>query len=306
MNHYSLTHLGNRELLRNCDALVARDCATTAELLAHIAEIDARKAHVPEGFRTMLDYCLEHLHLSKDAALKRIQAARAARQFPAIFEAVGGGRVHLTGVGLLVPYLTPENAGALLTAATHRSKEEIQRLLAERFPGSEMLALVQALPAGPAANAGVAVPDRTGGPPQGANVTDRSRSYAPAHMDSPGPRAQVTPLAPQRFTLQVTIAQRTYQNLEYARALLAHQLPGGEIAEVLDRALAAYVGQLEKRRFAATRRPRSGRPCASTNPRHIPAEVKHSVWEREAPLEERLRFAIRQLAPPHRTVVAAR
>jgi hypothetical protein len=49
---------------------------------------------------------------------------------------------------------------------------------------------------------------------------------------------------------------------------------------VLDRALDALIEKLEKRKFSATRRPRRGvRP--STNPRHIPAQVKRAVWERD-------------------------
>ena len=43
MNTYSLTHLSDQTLLRDLAALVARDRATTTALLAHIAEVDARR-----------------------------------------------------------------------------------------------------------------------------------------------------------------------------------------------------------------------------------------------------------------------
>jgi hypothetical protein len=43
-------------------------------------------------------------------------------------------------VCLLAPYLTEETAAGLLAAAEHRTKVEIEQLLAERFPKSEMLA----------------------------------------------------------------------------------------------------------------------------------------------------------------------
>jgi len=36
--------------------------------------------------------CVDALHLSEDAAYKRIQAARAARQYPQSFAAVADGR----------------------------------------------------------------------------------------------------------------------------------------------------------------------------------------------------------------------
>ncbi len=43
MNRYSLTHLSDQDLLRRLVALAAQDRANTADLLAHIAEADARQ-----------------------------------------------------------------------------------------------------------------------------------------------------------------------------------------------------------------------------------------------------------------------
>src|SRR3990172_7767413 len=105
---FSLAHLSDRTLLRDLASLVARDRATTARLLAHLAEVDARKLYLPAAYPSMFAYCVHELRLSEDAAYKRIQAARVARQFPAIFELLANGRLHLTAVLLLSPYLTVE------------------------------------------------------------------------------------------------------------------------------------------------------------------------------------------------------
>ena len=125
MRAYSLSHLTDPELLRGLASLVAQDRATTATLLAHIAEFDARRLYLPAAYPSTFAYCVHELRLSEDAAYKRIQAARVARQFPVIFEALADGRLHLSAVGLLAPYLTSENADDLLAAATHRTKAEI-------------------------------------------------------------------------------------------------------------------------------------------------------------------------------------
>ncbi len=281
MRTYSLSHLGDGELLRNCEAVVARNCGDTAELLAHIAEIDERKLFLPEGFPSMHEYCVQHLHLSEDAAYKRIQAARTARQFPAFFEAVAAGRVHLAAVVLLAPHLTAGNAGELLAVAAHRSKAEIRQLLAERYPRSEMLSLVQALPGSHAVTDEPPFQEPAGRLSETANVRTRSKSLAPGQVGVDGARAKVTPLAPQRFALQFTVGQSAYEKMCYAQALLGHQLPAGEIPEVFERGMDALIAQLEKRKFSATSRPRPGRLHSSTNPRHIPAEVKRAVWERD-------------------------
>src|SRR5262245_6280794 len=94
----------------------------------------------------MYRHCVCKLHLSEDAAYKRIRAARAARRHAAVLAAVAESRVHLSGIVLLKPYLPTENAEELLRAATYKSKAEIELLLAERFPKADLPARVQAIP----------------------------------------------------------------------------------------------------------------------------------------------------------------
>jgi hypothetical protein len=256
-------HLGNPALLRRIEAEAANDCRSTATLIALIAEVDRRRLYLPEGFPSMFAYCVHKLHLSPAAALKRIDVARAARKCEAILDAVAEGRLHLTGVLLLAPHLTPENAGELLAAATHKTRSEIERLLAARFPRPDLPTRVQAIT--PPLTLGTAAAP--------GDVQERSKSLAPGRVDSPAPRPKVTPLSAQTFALQVTIGASSHDKLRYAQALLGHAVPSGEIAAVLDRALDALIEQLEKRKFGASSRPRpSGR--SSANPRHIPAGVK--------------------------------
>ena len=138
MGKYSLSHVSDAALARDLAAAVAGDRASTAILLAHIAEFDARKLYVPAAHPSMYSYCVHELKLSEEAAFKRIHAARAARRFPAIFGAVADGRLHLSAVVMLALHLTPENGAELLTAATHRSKAEIEKLLAERSPRPDL------------------------------------------------------------------------------------------------------------------------------------------------------------------------
>ncbi len=276
MHAYSLSHVGDPELLRGLISLVTRERATTATLLAHLAEVDARRLYLPAAHPSMFSYCVHELRLSEDAAYKRIQAARVARQFPVIFELLADGLLHLSAVGLLAPYLTPENADDLLAAAAHRTKSELEELLARRFPRPEAMGLVQALPASPPRADEQLAPGQVEayGPERPGALADQ---LAPGQV---GPRPKLAPVGPERFLLELTIGRSTQEKLRYAQDLLGHQLPSGDLARVLDRALDALIEQLERRKFAATPRPRRGeRP--STNPRYIPAHVKRAVWERD-------------------------
>ena len=258
MSTYSLTHLSDRDVLDGLAALVAADRQTTASLLAHLAEVDERKLYLPAACSSLHVYCVQVLHLSEDAAFKRIRAARAARRFPAIFTAVADGRLHLAAVVLLAPHLTDENADELIAAASHRTKAEIELLLAQRHPRPDVPTLLEALPADPSSVAEV----------------------APEPPPAPPP-AKVAPLAPERFALQVTIGQSVHDKLLRAQALLRHRVPSGDLEQVLEHALDTLLRDLERKKFAATDRPRAARSRCTTDPRRVPSEVKRAVHERD-------------------------
>jgi 5-methylcytosine-specific restriction endonuclease McrA len=148
MQSYTLDHVTDDVLLRNLAELVGRDRIGTATLLAHIGEVDARQLYVGAGYPSMHAYCVEELRLSEDSAYKRIRAARAARQFPAIFPAVADGRLHLAAVCLLASHLTAVNSEELIEAATHRRRFEIEQFLARRFGVPESPAAIRPLPPG--------------------------------------------------------------------------------------------------------------------------------------------------------------
>jgi len=87
-------------------------------------------------------------------------------------------------------------------------------------------------------------------------------------------------LIEQRRWFTLAMSQRAHEKLRYAQELLGHQVPTGDIAQVFERALDALIPQLERQKFAATSRPHP-RPRPTTALRHIPAQVKRAVWERD-------------------------
>ena len=279
VNRYSLTHLSNSALDAAIQSVAARERMTTADLLAHIAESDVRKRYVSAGYPSMFAYCQGRLRLSEQAAYKRITVARVARKFPIVFEVVASGRVHLSGMTLLAPHLTPENIESLLVAATHGSRRKIEALIAQRFPKADVPTRIQPIlePQLSPGRVGMTTPEHS--------TVDSSepRHDAPLEVPPlsarPAPPARVKPLAPERFGLQTTIDQETRELLEHAQNLLGHRGPDG-IADVLKLALGALVEKLEKRKFSATSKPRPAEPVKA-NSRHIPAHVQRAVWARD-------------------------
>ena len=91
------------------------------------------------------------LHLAEHAAFNRIEAARAARRFPIIVELLADGRIHLSAVRLLAPHLTEANHDSVLGEASHKSKREIEQLVARLLPRPDAPSIVCKLPQKPAA-----------------------------------------------------------------------------------------------------------------------------------------------------------
>lgn len=99
---------------------------STSVLVAYLAEIDARRIYAAAGYSSMRTWCVAELGLCEYSATRRIGAARAARRFPAILEALADGRLRLTAVVLLRPHLTESNVEELLAVASHKTREDIE------------------------------------------------------------------------------------------------------------------------------------------------------------------------------------
>jgi hypothetical protein len=86
------------------------------------------------------------LHLSEHAAYNRIETARAARRFPSILGLVESAAVTLTTVRLLAPHLTEANHRDVLEHARHKSKREVELLVATLHPRPDVPSAVRKLP----------------------------------------------------------------------------------------------------------------------------------------------------------------
>jgi HNH endonuclease len=83
---------------------------------------------------------------------------------------------------------------------------------------------------------------------------------------------------PEHYTL--TLPDATHGKLLWARDLLRHTIPSGDLALVVDRALTVLIADLERAKSGTGSKPRSGRPL-TTGSRHIPVSVRRAVWARD-------------------------
>jgi hypothetical protein len=264
-SRYCLTHLDDNQLLTALTH-VAGECAQLlADLLAHLAEVDSRKLYLEKATSSLFVYCTERLGFSEDETCKRIQAARAARAYPVIFELVAQGRLHLSAINLLAPHLTKNNHEELLGLACGKSKRQVEELLAARFSQPDVLAVVRKLPAKQQTTTSNAAPQLALAtlPHEASSASTPMPTATPSHGDEGRPSTSFTaipksaallaPLSAERFKLQVTLTREARDQLLHAQALLRHRLPSGDLGEVIARALSCLCAELEAQRFGRKR-----------------------------------------------------
>ena len=255
-------------------------------LIVHLAEFDARRLHLGAGFGSLYDYCMRVLHFSEDAACNRIAAARIARKYPAVLDMLADGRLSPTTARLLKRYLTSENHVELFTAASWKSKRQVEELLAHLYPQPDVPESIRAVPPAPVvpgtkatgsalASLPLAAPVVNVGPTEDSASVSSSAPVAP-----PPPRPLVRPLAPERYEIRFTSSSDSLERLRLAQDMLSHSIPSGDLAQVFDRAITALLEDLARQRFAATKRPRKSRGPSDQSD-HIPAEVKRTVFLRD-------------------------
>src|SRR5690349_13362307 len=129
-----LAHLSDDELLSSTRRLVGKSNHVLATLLLHLAEVETRGAHRTRRCASLYTYCIYELRFSEDAAARRSAAARLVKQFPILFSAIADGELHLTGLLMIGPHLTPENHVEVLGRAKFRTKKELGKLVRELCP----------------------------------------------------------------------------------------------------------------------------------------------------------------------------
>jgi hypothetical protein len=290
------SHLSDSALIAEVTRCARDERHATAQLVAHLAELDVRQLYLGAGKPTLFAYCRDVLGLSDDAAYTRVEAARTCRLFPQVLEQLVDGSLTITSVRLLARLLTAENHRELLAAASRRSKREVEELIACRFPKPDTASSVRKAPERTASRSPVAPMREVKGAVQVVSAP-ATTMVAPAPVTIapeavwPRPTASthrpaVKPLAADRYEIRFTARAATRDKLKVAQDLLRHAIPSGDVAAIFDRALSELIEAHSRRKMAVVRRPAKVRAVAVSRPaaddsRYVPSEVKRAVWARD-------------------------
>jgi hypothetical protein len=309
-DRYRLVGLDDVQLLAALSSLVRRENDSLSDLLAHLAELDERGLCVARGYSSLFAYCTEALGFCKSSAGRRIAAARVCRQFPEAFTRVANGELQLSVLCALRPHLNAENASELFAMCSRKSYEQVEVLLAARFPKPDVRDLIRRLPA---AAVGAPAAPYIGselvavGPielkpgtrlAQGTTAAPALAQADPMRSEVARPaagRGAVKPLSVDRFSVNFTADDEFRDLLDEVRALMSHSEPTGDLLTVMKRGLESLRSELLKTRFGVGRKPRRVRlrtgeaRAASQSPglpmskrsRHVPATVAREVYVRD-------------------------
>jgi hypothetical protein len=93
----------------------------------------------------------------------------------------------------------------------------------------------------------------------------------------------IRPLAPARYGVQFTASATLHDKLERLRGLLRCEVPDGDLATIIEKAVTEKLERLEARRYGATKKPRKDLRASNTSSpsRYIPAAVRRAVQKRD-------------------------
>jgi hypothetical protein len=281
---WKLDHLSHSQLLESLRDVIRSQRQALAELIAHLGEVEERRLHLEAAHSSMFDYCVARLGMSEDEACRRIDLARLARRFPALFPLLASGELTLSVALVLKPILSQANLDELLAAARGKSIREARELLALHAPRPDAPSSIRKLPERHTVGQGDPrwglSPSASDLPPpqplpqlEAPHAPVENQRAAPAPVPSPVAAqfhhpSRIEPLSPQRYKVQFTADKAVKEQLEQARDLLRHAIPSGDFGAIIARALELLIADLLRRRFGAGAR----RKAASTPARLTAAQ----------------------------------
>jgi hypothetical protein len=296
---WKLDQLSHSQLLESLHGVLRTKRRALAELIAHLGEVEERRLHLEAAHGSMFDYCVVRLGMSEDEACRRIDLARLARKYPALYPLLASGEIALSVALVLKPILSQVDPEELFAAARGKSIREARELVAQHAPRPDVpfsirkhperraaveratepqaplpklapalaAPLVKAAPAPASSQRGcvdealVETPRPALAPP---SASDPARAAPPRHP------SRLEPLSPQRYKVQFTIDKTVKDQLEQARDLLRHAIPDGDFGAIFGRALELLIADLLKHRFGVGARRKAQSPRSMDSPAPVP------------------------------------
>jgi len=136
-----MKNLSDSALVAELRGLVARERSLLTEVLQYLLEVEVRKLYLARGFSSLFAFCTEELGYSEPEAQLRIQSMRLLKAVPEVEAKLESGELSMSVAAQIQgaarrEKLPKERVRGLVEELSGASKREAERVLASHFPGT--------------------------------------------------------------------------------------------------------------------------------------------------------------------------
>jgi hypothetical protein len=280
----SLKNLSNNDLLNRLRRLVEKEQNLTIEILPHLVEVERRGLHLEKAYGTLTEYCICELSYGESSAWRRVRAARVIAEIPEVHDLMKEGRLTFSAVVQISPVLNAKNKKVLLPRVERKSKNEIERVLAEFQPPQVIpdqarprvvkreVAIEQA-PAGESSESA----GRHDSPPELGEIPLRCEGENNPTVKNSTP--EMREVLEKMYEIRFAADEELMELIRWMKSHLSHKFPkGSSFLEIFKYAMEYYKN---REGLAANKPSGSVKTKPRTNTRHIPKAVQREVWQRD-------------------------
>jgi hypothetical protein len=255
-----ISSLADEELLIRGDAIVRYERRGQAILLAIIGEIDRRRLYLGLAYPHMFAFCVGRWGYARDAAYRRLHAARACLKYPEALSLVDDGSLQLSGLATLEPFLQEHGGLALLERAKGMGRREVEQLVAAIAPKPDVADTVRSLTRVDAHSSAATMP---------------TEAMTELHMEA---HDRTMSTAPERVQFSFTGSEDLRSLLIRLRDILWNKFPFARLEDLILEAVREYLERHDPQRKLKLAEPRLARPEET---RRVPQWVRDRVWARD-------------------------
>jgi hypothetical protein len=129
----NLDHLSDDALLAELSACCVAGRKLDVDVLVYLMGIEERRIHLLRACSSMWDFCRRKLGFSGGQTYRRLACARLARRYPFLLGLLQNGFTHMSTLAQIHLFVGDDNVHALVADTAGKSRDEVDRILADRF-----------------------------------------------------------------------------------------------------------------------------------------------------------------------------
>ena len=262
-----LERLSSTELDRSAEKLVVAENGNIAKLIAHIAEMSARKVALELGYKNLFDYCIRRLNLSEGAVPARIHVANVSRRFPQLLVALAENRISLTVASLLAAHVSENNVDKLISDCAGMKRKETEQYLVTLRPKSVFEPSIRKRPS---ARQPAAPPQQQ----QQQSQNDKINPKAPEPPLEPTPPKSsptiLQPARPDEFNFRFAANRDFKDKFERLAEVLGVENAQKHMADILEKALDIALEKKDPKKKLERRKKRENSSKSKSRLNEIP------------------------------------